>query len=126
MAVLGSVAVVAGSVTVALGATTVAGIEDPTPAVDSEMRFFAAWYAAAGVAVLWAVPRIEERKRLVRGVAAALFIAGCARALSWAIVGRPPTAATVLMVIELVIPLVIVGWHSAIEHAPCPTRDSKR
>jgi uncharacterized protein DUF4345 len=117
LTVLGCVAVVAGSVTLIFGAASIVGVEDPTPAADSEMRFFAAWYAAAGVAVLRAIPRVETQGNLIRAVAVVFFIAGCARGISWAVVGEPPGVAMLLMVIELALPFVIIPWQAAVERA---------
>ena len=116
LTVLGCVAVAAGSVTLIFGATSVVGVEHPTPAADSEMRFFAAWYAAAGVALLRVVPRVETQGNLIRGIAVVVFIAGCARGLSWVVVGEPPGAAKLLMVIELALPFVIIPWQASVEH----------
>jgi hypothetical protein len=114
---LGCVAVVAGSVTLIFGAASVVGVENPTPAADSEMRFFAAWYAAAGVALLRLIPRVETAGNLIRGVAVVFFIAGCARGLSWVVVGEPPGVAKGLMVIELALPFVIIPWQATVERA---------
>lgn len=114
LTILGLVAIAAGLSTALFGATTVAGVDEASPAVDSEMRFFAVWYAAAGAALLRAIPRIEARAALIRGVGVAFFIAGCARLLSWVGVGRPPTVAVVLMVIELALPFIVIPWHVAV------------
>jgi hypothetical protein len=115
--VLGCVAVVAGTATLIFGAASVVGVEDPTPATDSEMRFFAAWYAAAGIALLRTIPRVETQGNLIRGVAVVFFIAGCARGLSWMVVGQPPGVAMLLMVIELALPFVIIPWQASVERA---------
>jgi Domain of unknown function (DUF4345) len=117
LTVLGCVAVVAGAVTLIFGATSVIGVEDPTPAADSEMRFFAVWYAAAGVALLRGVPRLETQGDLIRGIAVVFFIAGCARGLSWIVVGEPPGVARLLMVIELALPFVIIPWQASVARA---------
>jgi len=114
MAVLGSVAFVAGGVPVIFGAESIIGEDRVSATIDSEVRFFAAWYAAMGVVILRAVPRIELERNLVRGVAAVFFIAGCARGLSWATVGRPHTFSLVLMGIELVLPFMIIPWQASL------------
>jgi hypothetical protein len=114
LSILGFIALVAGAVTVIFGATSLTGVDDPSPAVDSEMRFYAAWYAAAGVLLLRAVPRLEGEGSLIRGIALVFFIAGCARGLSWIVVGRPPGLALMLMVIELSLPFVIVPWQARV------------
>ena len=114
LCVLGSVAVVAGLSTVFLGVDSVLGAEEVSGTVDSEMRFFAVWYAAAGVVLLRAVPRVESERKTIAAVAVLFFIAGCARALSWLVVGRPHAGAITLMVIELALPIVILPWQAAV------------
>lgn len=114
LTVLGLVALVAGSLGVFVGADLVPGIERVAPSLDSEMRFFAAWYAAAGVVVLWSVPRVEKAKMVVRVVSAAVFVAGCGRLLSWATVGKPDGLLVVLMVIELALPFVLIPWQASV------------
>ncbi len=120
LSVLGSVAIIAALATVVLGVTSIAGAEAVSGTVDSEMRFYAVWYAGAGLLLLRCVPRLETETTIIRGIAVLLFIAGCSRALSWAVVGEPHPVAQVLMVIELVLPFVIVPWHAAIVRAARP------
>ena len=114
LTVLGSVAVIAGTTTVVLGVDSVVGAEGVSGTVDSEMRFYAVWYMGAGFLLLRAVARVESEKRTIAGIAILFFIAGCARGLSWLMIGEPHTVAQVLMVIELALPLVIVPWQAAI------------
>ena len=106
--------VVAGLLTVVFGAELVPREGVVTPDVDTEMRFYAVWYAAAGIALLRAIPRIETSASIVRWVGTAFFIAGAARALSWIAVGRPHTQFVVLMVVELLLAVVIVPWQAAV------------
>jgi hypothetical protein len=122
LTILGSVAVIAGSVTLIFGAASVVGVEDPTPAADSEMRFFAAWYAAAGVALLRVIPRVETQGNLIRGIAVVFFIAGCARGLSWVVIGEPPGVAMLLLGIELALPFVIIPWQASVERTATGSR----
>lgn len=117
LAVVGSIALVAGLTTVLLGAESVVGAEDVSATVDSEMRFYAVWYAAAGVVVLRTVPRVQSQARTIRAIALLFFIAGCSRGLSWAVVGRPHSVAVVLMMVELALPFVILPWHAAVARA---------
>ena len=105
--------VVAGAAGVVLGARTVLDPGAFTATVDSEMRFFAVWYAAAGVLVFHAARDVGSSTTLIRVVAGAFFVAGLARLLSWATIGRPHWTQLVLMVVELVLPAIIVGWHAA-------------
>ena len=111
---LGVVAFVAGLGTVVLGVDSIVGAEPVSGTVDSEMRFYAVWYAAAGLLLLRTAGRLEQDGVFIRGLSGALFIAGCARGLSWVVVGEPHVLAKILMVIELVLPLVIVPWHGSL------------
>jgi hypothetical protein len=115
--VLGGVALVAGAATVLFGAELVANAGDVTPDVDSEMRFYAVWYAAAGVMILRAIPHAETEGRIVKWVGAAFFLAGCARILSIMAVAKPSALYIVLMVAELVLPIVIIPWQSSVAKA---------
>lgn len=118
VALVGSVALVAGVSSVLFGVYIVPGHGEVVPSVDSEMRFYAVWYVAAGVVMLRAVPRIEAAGTTVRAVSAAFFVAGCARLISFAVAGRPHGILLVLMVLELVLPLLIVPWQAAVRGAP--------
>jgi hypothetical protein len=115
---LGLVAFIAGLATVVFGVASIVGAEDVSGTVDSEMRFYATWYAAAGAVVLRSARRLDSEGWVIRGVAAAVFVAGCSRALSWVTVGEPHVVAKVLMIVELVLPFIIVPWHAAIVRQP--------
>lgn len=115
---LATVALVAGLATVLFGAASLVGAEVVSGTVDSEMRFYATWYAGAGILLLRSVCRLETDTWIIRGIAGTLFVAGCSRALSWIAVGEPHLVAQVLMVIELVLPFVIVPWHAAVVRVP--------
>ncbi|MDQ3957684.1 MAG: DUF4345 domain-containing protein [Actinomycetota bacterium] len=122
---LGLVAFVAGAATAVLGVTSVVGAEEVSGTVDSEMRFYAVWYAGAGLLLLRSARRIEAETTMIRWIAGALFVAGCARAPSWIFVGEPHVVAKALMIAELVLPFVIVPWHAALVRDPAgPTRTS--
>ena len=111
---MGAVMVVAGAVTVLFGSSSVPREGVVTPDVDTEMRFYAVWYVVAGVVLLRAVRRVESAGTTVRLIGAGFFAGGCARILSWVVVGRPHVTAIVLMVAELVLPLVIIPWQASI------------
>jgi hypothetical protein len=114
LTILGLVAVVFGTLTVFTGGAGVIGGGEVSASVDSELRFYAAWYAAAGVVMLRAVPRVESAGTTIRALCAVLFIAACARVLSILLVGAPHPVFLALMVIEFVIPAVVVPWQAAV------------
>jgi Domain of unknown function (DUF4345) len=114
LTIVSVVMMIAGSLSVLFGASSVLGAGDVTAEVDSEMRFYAVWYVVAGAFLLSATRRVESETWTIRLIAAAFFVAGCARILSWVAVGRPHLSQMVLMVIELILPLVVIPWQASI------------
>jgi hypothetical protein len=125
LTIVGIVAVAAGGHTVVTGGDSVLNHGDVSAGVDSELRFYAAWYVVAGVLVLRAVRRVESEALVVRAVGAAFFLAGSARLLSLVTVGRPHPFALALMVLEFVIPVVIVPWQAAVARSAGPSAIGK-
>jgi hypothetical protein len=98
-------------------APSVPGPQPVTASLDSEMRFYSAWYAVGGVFLLRAVPDVSAAAFTVRVIAAGFMMAGCARLLSWAVEGRPHQFQIFLLIVELVIPFVIVPWQAVVARA---------
>ena len=120
LTVVGLVMVVAGSVTVLFGMSPIAGDVVVTPDADSEMRFYAVWYVVVGALLLRSRRDVTGATNIVRFVGFGFLAAGCARALSWGVVGRPGTVALVLMVIELLLPLIVIPWQAAVARRAAP------
>jgi hypothetical protein len=114
LTILGLVALVFGSLTVFTGAAGVVGGGEVPASVDSELRFYAAWYAAAGVVMLRTVPRVESAGTTIRALCAVLILAAGARVISIFVIGTPHPVFLVLMVVEFAIPLVIAPWQAAV------------
>lgn len=112
LAVLGLVALVFGLHGVVTGTGGVTGGGPASASTDSEMRFFAAWYAAAGLLLLRSVWHRGIRGPVVRTCCAALLLAAGGRLLSIAEHGRPHDLYVALLVVELVIPAVLLPWHA--------------
>jgi Domain of unknown function (DUF4345) len=108
----GVVATAAGLDTVIRGGKSVAGAEAASPAVESEVRFYAAFYVAYGVTALRVAPRADRDAAAVRALAGALLLAGLARAGGWLAVGRPHALQRGLLVIELAAPPLITAWQA--------------
>jgi hypothetical protein len=106
------VATAAGLHTVIAGARSVAGQGVANPALESELRFYAAFYVAYGLVALRVAPRAERDTGAVRGLAGALFLAGLARAGGWLAVGRPHRIQRGLLLIELAVPPAIVACQA--------------
>jgi uncharacterized membrane protein YgdD (TMEM256/DUF423 family) len=107
----GAVATVSGLHSVAAGAKSIAGQDMANASVESELRFYAAFYVAYGLAVLRVAPRADRDTAAVRALAGALFLAGLARASGWLAAGKPHPLQRGLLVIELTGPSAIVAWQ---------------
>jgi hypothetical protein len=114
LAILGAVALGFGALAVITGTALIPNGGAAPASVDSELRFYAAWYAAAGVVLLRAARRLDSHGATVRAVSAVFFLGGCARVLSIIVVGTPHPLFVVLMAIELAIPAIVLPWHSAV------------
>jgi hypothetical protein len=105
----GLVATAAGLDTVLRGARSVPGRPRGGAAMESELRYYAGFYVAFGLAVLRTAARAERDPAVVRALAGALFLSGLARAGAWRAAGRPHPLQRVLLAIELAAPPLIVG-----------------
>ena len=110
--VAGGVATTAGLQTVIAGAKSLPDQELANASVESELRFYAAFYVAFGLAALRIAPRADRATAEVRALAATLFLAGLARAGGWLAVGRPSRLQRRLLIIELATPPAVVAWQS--------------
>jgi hypothetical protein len=116
----GAVATAAGLHTVIAGARSVPGGPAASPELDSELRYYSAFYVAYGVAALRTAPRADEDPAAVRALAGALFVAGLARAGSWLATGRPHPVQRMLLALELGVPAVVLA-ASARRQAGAPS-----
>jgi hypothetical protein len=101
---VGTVASAAGLHTAVVGARSLPGSERPGPLVGSELRFYSAFYAAYGMALLRVAPRADREPAAVRALAGALFLGGIARAGGWLASGRPHPLQRGLLALELALP----------------------
>lgn len=108
----GAVATAAGMHTVIAGARSIVGQGAANASVESELRFYAAFYVAWGLAALRAAPRADQDPATVRTLAGALFLAGLARAGAWRAVGKPHPGQRVLLAIELAGPPALGAWQT--------------
>lgn len=114
LTILGGVAVTFGALTVIAGGAGVLAGGNVSASVDSELRFYAAWYLGAGVLLFWTVPRVESEGPIIRAICTVLVLAACGRVISLIVVGAPHTVFLALMVVEFVIPAVVVPWQRAV------------
>ena len=108
----GAVATAAGLHTVAAGARSVPGETTGAKAsLESELRYYGAFYAAYGLALLRLAPRADREPGAVRAAAGALFGAGLARAGGWLAAGPPHPVQRALLALELGVPPALVLWQ---------------
>ena len=108
---MGVVAAAAGADGVLRGASGVRAAGRVSADVDSEFRFFAAWYAAFGVLLLDAARGREGTERTVRIASGGLLAGAIGRVLSIRRFGRPSVLYRILMAIEIVLPVLVLAWR---------------
>jgi uncharacterized protein DUF4345 len=108
----GVVATTAGLYTVVAGAKSLPRQRYANPVIESELRFYAGFYVAYGLAMLRVAPQADRDHAAVRALAGALFLAGLARGGGWRAVGRPHALQRALLAIELAAPPSIVAWQA--------------
>lgn len=115
LVVLGGVATGTGGAMIALGAEGFVPGAGPTSAsVDSELRFYAVWWAALGP-ILWrAVPNVEREDPTLRAACALTMLGGVARLLATRSSGRPHPLFQGLTVFELVAPPLLLAWQRSV------------
>jgi hypothetical protein len=114
LTIAGIVAAVFGMQGVLTGVGGVRNGGKATANVDSELRFFSAWYAVAGLAMLRAARKVESDDAAIRVICVGWFIAACGRVLSVMKVGKPDRLFRVLTAIEFTIPAVVAPWQTAV------------
>lgn len=87
------------------------------PTLDSEYRVTSTFFFAAAPVIWASIPKIEQATGPLRTVAAAGFVAGIGRLLSWRTAGRPHPAYIAATVLELVGMPALVAWHEQVRRA---------
>jgi hypothetical protein len=85
--------------------------------LDSEYRVTNAFFLAAAPVVWASIPKIEQTTTQVRIIAAAGFVGGIGRLLSWRTIGRPHPVYIAATVLELVGMPALVVWHEQVRRA---------
>ncbi len=111
---VGAVASFEGARGVLQGARQVVDGGPVSANVDSEYRFYSAWYAVLGVLVLGAARHPERETRVVRAAAGGFLAAACGRALSARTAGPPHPLQRALMAVEFALPAILVPWQARV------------
>ncbi|RJQ78442.1 DUF4345 domain-containing protein [Pseudonocardiaceae bacterium YIM PH 21723] len=110
LGIVGAVAMVIALAEVLLGPHVVMpGNPVVDPSVDSNYRFFAAFFGAAGLAILLNLRRLDPGP--LRWILGAFFAGGLARLFSLAETGEPVGLVYGLLALELVAPPLLLLWH---------------
>lgn len=104
LTLIGFVAILTGIFVVLTGSSGQVDGTQAAPSVESELRFFAAFWIAYGAAALYVAPRAAREIHAVRALAAFLFLGGVARGIAWIADGRPHALFIVLLAFELLLP----------------------
>jgi uncharacterized protein DUF4345 len=85
----------------------------PWPAtMDSELRFYAPFWGTYGLVLLTVGRDLPNKLRLVPPLAALFFVGGVGRASSYIFAGPPHPFFTLLMAIELILPVIFLAlWR---------------
>ncbi|MFJ8584494.1 DUF4345 domain-containing protein [Streptomyces sp. NPDC093595] len=100
-----------GAVEIALGPAALPGSPDVPPTVDSNYRFFAGIWTAAGIVLMPAVRHPERHGTALRAVFGAVFLGGLARGISYLSAGAPHVLHTAFIGVELVLPPLMLLWY---------------
>ena len=114
---LGAVAALAGARGVLFGAREVAGPKPVPAAVDSEYRFYAAWYLVTGIALFQVGNEPAAARREVRLLRVGLWTAAAGRVLSLQQTGRPSRGQLLLLGVEAALPFVLSPWQARVAGA---------
>ena len=110
----GAVAIVAGAWTVVAGSESIPAAGDLNANVESELRFYATWWIAAGVFLVWLAPRAAEQTRALRVFCALLALAATARVFAVIETDWPSTGQTVLMSVEYALAALLPFWQALV------------
>ena len=95
-----------------LGGAAVVGGSPLNATAEGEHRFFAALLLSFGFAFLWCARDIDRKRRPLDFLAGTLLLGGVARLASIAVSGPPNAFYSVMLVIELVVPLALFAMAS--------------
>jgi hypothetical protein len=77
--------------------------------LDADLRFFGAMMIGISVIFFWAIWRVEELRAVIYVLAVAVALGAAARIYVRIAFGNPGTAGTTALVIEVLIPIFLIG-----------------
>jgi hypothetical protein len=116
LGVAGLVPIAAGVHTLLAGGRSIPPWRRANPMIESELRYYSAFYVAYGATALGAAAREEIDPATVKGLAAAMFLGGLGRVGAWLAAGRPHPLQRALLALELAVPPLLVSESA--RHTP--------
>ena len=113
LGIVGAIPFALGLIQLFNGAGMFISAESITPEIDSQIRFNAVWFMAAGFIGWWMIPGIEQHGKLFRIVFFTMAGAGLARMLSMYIVGLPEPPMIGAAIFEIVL-IALIPWQAAV------------
>ena len=113
----GVTAVAIGLLHVTLGTASIPGGQPVNPTMDGEDRFYAVIFAGYGAALIWASRDMASRHRAASLLIGLFFVAGLARALSWALRGPPHPFFVAMTGLELALPILVWALLAAMRRS---------
>ena len=104
----GVVAISAGLHTVVTGGKSLPPWRHASATVESELRWYSAYYVAFGFFVLRTAAPARPDPRAVQAIAAAVFLGALGRAGAWVTVGKPHPFQRALLAVELTLPPIFM------------------
>ncbi len=84
-----------------------------TTAMDNQFRYLSGVYIGIAAMLFYSAGDVKGRVLLFRMAVLAIFIGGCARAVSYITVGEPPAEMLTGMIVELLLPLSLL-WQKKV------------
>ncbi|GAA2530289.1 DUF4345 domain-containing protein [Pilimelia columellifera] len=109
---LACIPLVTGLMDLLLGVGVLPGRPTADANIESNYRYFATFWLAAGLLIVWIIPRVERATWPLRALCATVFVGGLARLLAMAVHGQPHLLFQAATVLELTAPPVLVWWQS--------------
>ena len=97
-----------------LGPRAIFGARGWDAPIESEVRYLSVWWFASGVALLRAVPRVEDEARTVRRVGLLLALGGVGRLLAMRAAGRPHPIMVGATAVEIALPALLISWQARV------------
>ncbi|MGB5725056.1 MAG: DUF4345 domain-containing protein [Parasphingorhabdus sp.] len=98
------------------GAAEHMGAEPFSAAMDNQYRYLSGVYIGVALMIFYSSGDIRRRGDLFRFAIIAIFIGGCARAISYLTIGEPPTEQIAGMIVELLAPLLLLWRARAVRY----------